>query len=157
MLENLTVLQIGSDPIKTDTQFFKQYTQLFETIVADAVQHNFYSSNLSLELFAVKAMAAIRYSIYHEPGWGWALVKDNSDDFIEPEYVFVYPKQRRKGWFTSLVALLEEQNKPSFTVCTREERMIKALHKLGFHINPNKPFAQDGSLAFNKQQTTNIV
>jgi len=143
MLENLTTLRLGSPcgMIRTDSSFYQQYEQLFASIVADAKQHDFYVQALSFHLSTVKMGLGIQYSIYHEEGWGWALVKDNSEEFVEPAFVFVYPHQRRKGWFSALVARLEQLEKPSFTVCTRKEPMIRALHKLGFHLDPLNPFA----------------
>jgi GNAT superfamily N-acetyltransferase len=149
MLGNITVLKVEWDnPPKTDSRFSKQYKELFASIVYDAKKHNFHFYNLVW--YGIMAHADIlQYSIYHDKGWGWALVKDG-EDFVEPDYVFVYPNQRRKGWFSALVTRLEEQQK-EITVCTREEPMIKALNKLGFQNDPKNPTARDGSLMFNKK------
>ena len=53
--------------------------------------------------------------------------------FIEVKYAFVYPEQRRKGFFKSVHNELLRY-KARVCVCTKSTSMLRTLHALGYKL-----------------------
>lgn len=103
----------------------------FTDILGDAKKYNFYPNHLSLYPMTPEFGGIYCYS----SDKGWALVLQGMDQihgrFVEVKYAFVYPEQRRKGFFKSVHNELLRY-KVRVCICTKSKTMVRTLHALGY-------------------------
>lgn len=116
----------------------EKFTAISKIVLADAKKYSFHYINIKLFLFlvCVNVLKDINKTLNHYIVFntnGWAIILD-MPNFVEVKYIFVYPENRRKGFFTQLLTLLKRQKK-EIIVCTCESVMLKALVARGFQLN----------------------
>lgn len=116
------------------TQFEEAFREKYFTdIIQDAITHNFYPVHLRMYPMAPEFGGIYCYSSEK----GWALVLQGMDPtkgpFVEVKYVFVYPDQRKKGFFRSVHNELLRL-KLRICVCTKTKEMVRALDALGYKL-----------------------
>ena len=116
----------------------EKFATLSEKVLTDAKKYSFHYKDIQLFIIfvCVNAIQDINKTVNHYivfNDYGWAIILD-MPNFLEVKYIFVYPENRRKGFFTQLLTLLKRQKK-EIIVCTRESIMLKALVARGFQLN----------------------
>ena len=116
----------------------EKFATLSERVLTDAKKYSFHYKDIQLFIIfvCVNAIQDINKTVNHYivfNDYGWAIILD-MPNFLEVKYIFVYPENRRKGFFTQLLTLLKRQKK-EIIVCTRESIMLKALVARGFQLN----------------------
>ena len=115
---------------QAEEAFRKKY---FTDIVQDAITHNFYPGHLRFYHISPEFRGIYCYSSEK----GWALVLQGMDPtkgpYVEVKYAFVYPDQRKKGFFRSVHNELLRL-KLRICVCTKTKEMVRTLHALGYEL-----------------------
>jgi GNAT superfamily N-acetyltransferase len=115
----------------------KKFTAITKRILADAKKYSFNYDSIKLytTLICFEAIQDINKANKHYivlNSNGWAIILD-MPNFVEVKYIFVYPDNRRTGFFTQLLTLLKRQKK-EVSVCTCEPIMLRALVARGFQF-----------------------
>ena len=155
-------VEIGYGPKSLTPEFCRTlgaYSRVLDQIAVAARQHDFYAKRI--EDLATRMRGAgspgqilcpgVNIVHYHDQRI-WALCNEGPD-YVEINYVFVFPDVRRQGHFRRFVAQLAQKGK-RLCACTISDVMIQALTTLGFVVSPNQFGGRsDGSVAYIKKPT----
>ena len=101
----------------------EKFATLSERVLTDAKKYSFHYKDIQLFIIfvCVNAIQDINKTVNHYivfNDYGWAIILD-MPNFLEVKYIFVYPENRRKGFFTQLLTLLKRQKKKNYSLHPR--------------------------------------
>lgn len=128
----------------------QKYCSMMARIAEDARRQNFHATTVGEHNIRATMNQLNFIVLHHKVGRIWALCSER-EDWVEVNFIFVEPAERRKGHFRRLIEYLSAKRK-RIILCTASSEMVKALHALGFHVSNLVPAStrSDNSLMFVK-------